>query len=75
LRNSIELLKPGGTWRSQPPTQCRGVAILTATGAQHVYTWTEVEQLVGRFALEKRLVKPMPFYGAIFAKPAREAFR
>jgi hypothetical protein len=52
------------------------LAILTATGAQHVYTWTEVEQLVGmRFALEKRLVKTMPFYGAIFAKPAREAFR
>jgi hypothetical protein len=52
------------------------LAILTATGAQHVYTWTEVEQLVGmRFALEKRLVKTMPFYGAIYAKPARETFR
>jgi len=52
------------------------LAILTATGAQHVYTWKEVEQLVGmRFALEKRLVKTMPFYGAIFAKPATETLR
>jgi hypothetical protein len=50
--------------------------ILAAIGAKHVYTWKEVEQLVGmRFALEKRLVKTMPFYGAIFAKPARETFR
>jgi hypothetical protein len=45
------------------------LAILAAIGAQ-------VEQLVGmRFALEKRLVKTMPFYGAIFAKLARETFR
>ena len=56
------------------------LAILTAIGAQHVYTWTEVEQLVGiGFALEKRLVKTIPFYCAIFAKPhprpARETFR
>jgi hypothetical protein len=52
------------------------LAILAAMGAQHVCTWKEVEQLVGmRFALEKRLVKTMPFYGAIFAKPARETFR
>jgi len=73
LRNSIELLKPGDTWRR---LHAGCLAILAATGAQHVYTWTEVEQLVGmRFALEKRLVKTMPFYGAIFAKPAREAFK
>jgi hypothetical protein len=52
------------------------LAILTAMGAQHVYTWKEVEQLVGmRFALEKRLVKTMSFYGAIFTKLARETFR
>ncbi len=72
-------LKPGGSLYVAQPTadSMPGyLAILTATGAQHVYTWTEVEQLIGmRFALEKRLVKTMPFYGAIFAKPARETFR
>jgi SAM-dependent methyltransferase len=78
-----KLLKPGGKLYVAQPTadSMPGyLAILTATGAQHVYTWTEVEQLIGiRFALEKRLVKTMPFYGAIFAKPhprpARETFR
>jgi SAM-dependent methyltransferase len=78
-----KLLKPGGKLYVAQPTADSTpgyLAILTATGAQHVYTWTEVEQLIGmRFALEKRLVKTMPFYGAIFAKPhprpARETFR
>jgi SAM-dependent methyltransferase len=78
-----KLLKPGGKLYVAQPTadSMPGyLAILTATGAQHVYTWTEVEQLVGiRFVLEKRLVKTMTFYGAIFAKPhprpARETFR
>jgi SAM-dependent methyltransferase len=78
-----KLLKPGGKLYVAQPTadSMPGyLAILTATGAQHVYTWTEVEQLIGiRFALEKRLFKTIPFYGAIFAKPhprpARETFR
>jgi len=78
-----KLLKPGGKLYVAQPTadSMPGyLAILTAVGAQHVYTWTEVEQLIAiRFALEKRLVKTMPFYGAIFAKPhprpARETFR
>jgi len=78
-----KLLKPGGRLYVAQPTadSMPGyLAILTATGAQHVYIWTEVEQLIGmRFVLEKRLVKSMPFYGAIFAKPhprpARETFK
>ena len=78
-----KLLKPGGKLYVAQPTADSTpgyLAILTATGAQHVYTWTEVEQLIGiRFALEKRLVKTIPFYGAIFAKPhprlARETLR
>jgi len=73
-----KLLKPGGLYVAQPTADSMPgyLAILTAMGAQHVYTWKEVEQLMGmRFALEKRLVKTMPFYGAIFAKPARETFR
>jgi SAM-dependent methyltransferase len=71
----IKLLKPGGNlYVAQPTVESSPgyLAILTAIGAQHVYTWKEIEQLIGiRFALKKRLVRTIPIYGAIFAKPAR----
>jgi len=70
----VNLLKPGGMlYVAQPTVESSPgyLAILTAMGAQHVYTWKEVEQLIGiRFALKKRLVKTIPIYGAVFAKPA-----
>jgi SAM-dependent methyltransferase len=75
----VKLLKPGGKlYVAQPTVESSPgyLAILTAMGAQHVYTWKEIEQLIGmRFALKKRLVKTIPIYGAIFAKPASETFR
>jgi SAM-dependent methyltransferase len=71
----VNLLKPGGKlYVAQPTVESSPgyLAILTAMGAQHVYTWKEVEQLIGmRFALKKRLVRTIPIYGAVFAKPAR----
>jgi SAM-dependent methyltransferase len=75
----VKLLKPGGKlYVAQPTVESSPgyLAILTAMGAQHVYTWKEVERLIGiRFALKKRLVKTIPIYGAVFAKPAMETFR
>ena len=67
------LLKPGGRlYVAQPNVDSMPgyLAILSAIGAQQVYTWKEVENLLTlRFRLEKRLIKTMPFYGAVYAKP------
>jgi Methylase involved in ubiquinone/menaquinone biosynthesis len=68
-----KVLKPGGAlYVAQPNADSMPgyLAILSAIGAQQVYTWKEVENLLSmRFKLEKRLIKTMPFYGAIYVKP------
>ncbi|ABL88551.1 Methyltransferase type 11 [Pyrobaculum islandicum DSM 4184] len=66
------VLKPGGRlYVAQPVAESMPgyLAILTAVGAQHVFTWREVEDMLSsRFHLEKRLIRALPFYGAVFQK-------
>ncbi|ACB40773.1 class I SAM-dependent methyltransferase [Pyrobaculum neutrophilum] len=66
------LLEPGGRlYVAQPVAESMPgyLAILTAVGAHHVFTWRETEaMLASRFKLERRLIRAMPFYGAVFQK-------
>ncbi|MEM1598216.1 MAG: class I SAM-dependent methyltransferase [Pyrobaculum sp.] len=65
-------LKQGGAlYVAQPVVESMPgyLAITAALGAVHVYTWKQVEGLLGMyFKLEKRLIKTMPFYGAVWRK-------
>lgn len=43
------------------------LAIMAALGAVHVFTWRQVESLLKmHFTPERRLIKTMPFYGAVW---------
>ena len=68
-------LKGGGLlYIAQPVVESMPgyLAITSALGAVHVFTWKQVENLLKmHFTLEKRLIKTMPFYGAVWAHPER----
>ncbi len=69
-----EILKPGGKlYVAQPVVESMPgyLAIHAAAAVSHinVFTWKEVEQLLEMaFVLHRRLIKAMPFYGAVWRR-------
>jgi SAM-dependent methyltransferase len=69
-----EVLKPGGkVYVAQPVVESMPgyLAIHAAAAVSHisVFTWKEVEQLLEMaFVLHRRLIKAMPFYGAVWRR-------
>jgi len=65
-------MAPGGRlYVAQPVVESMPgyLAIHAALGAIHVYSWKDVENLLQmHFKLERRLIKTMPFYGAVWKR-------